>query len=202
MAMERRENGGIEGVAKYAAVAVLGCLAGSGLTWAIAKREPAPIVSPTPSQPIIVQPAPIVINMPQGGLLNDGLQNSGTQSGGSQFGPNVATNLNVHPGVIVITPEAPTVPSPIWPNGGPNGGGGSGPLGDPVTQPTRTARLNINKATAAEIELLPGIGPALAGRILAHRAAKGPFRSIMELDDVDGIGPKILERLAPLVSVE
>lgn len=63
--------------------------------------------------------------------------------------------------------------------------------------PARSATVNINTATAADLEALPGIGPALAGRIVQYRAEHGPFREIADLAKVRGIGPKILERIQP-----
>ncbi len=69
-------------------------------------------------------------------------------------------------------------------------------------KPALTARLNVNTATAAELELLPGIGPALAGRIVQDRQANGPFKSVDDLDRVKGIGPKILDRIHELVTVD
>lgn len=64
------------------------------------------------------------------------------------------------------------------------------------------AKVNLNTATATELEVLPGIGPALAARIVEYRTTSGPFRSVDELDEVKGIGPRILERLRPLIAVE
>ena len=60
-------------------------------------------------------------------------------------------------------------------------------------------RVNINSATSAELELLPGIGPAMAARIIEHRRTKGPFRRPADLDSVRGIGEKTLDRLLPLI---
>lgn len=62
--------------------------------------------------------------------------------------------------------------------------------------------INVNTAGQGELELLPGIGPALAKRIIEHRTSKGGFRRIDDLDAVKGIGPKILERLRAQVTVE
>ncbi|MCK6523848.1 ComEA family DNA-binding protein [Myxococcota bacterium] len=61
--------------------------------------------------------------------------------------------------------------------------------------------LDLNRATAVELEALPGVGPALAGRIVALRGERGGFRSVQELDDVRGIGPTTLQKLRPLVTV-
>ncbi len=63
------------------------------------------------------------------------------------------------------------------------------------------ARLNINTATAVELEDLPGIGPALAQRILESRRARGRFDAPEQLIDVPGIGPKKYAALGDLISV-
>ncbi|MBW7866601.1 MAG: ComEA family DNA-binding protein [Candidatus Hydrogenedens sp.] len=61
--------------------------------------------------------------------------------------------------------------------------------------------VNLNTAPQSEIETLPGIGPVLAGRIVAQRDAR-PFRSVEEVAEVPGIGPKRLEAMRPLVTVQ
>jgi comEA protein len=59
--------------------------------------------------------------------------------------------------------------------------------------------VNINTATAEQLELLPGIGPALAKRIIEFREANGPFEKVDELVAVRGIGEKSLAKLRPYV---
>ncbi len=110
--------------------------------------------------------------------------------------------------VIVVTEEifvseppsqaaGPSAPAPI-------GFLNAGPL---TRKPTTTERkeaprgkVNLNKASSAELQTLPGVGPALAGRIIAYRSAVGPYAEPAELQRVRGIGPKTYEKLAPYIS--
>jgi competence ComEA-like helix-hairpin-helix protein len=57
------------------------------------------------------------------------------------------------------------------------------------------AQVDVNKASIAELDTLPGIGPAKAQAILLHREAHGPFTDLSQLDDVPGIGPGTLAKL-------
>ncbi|NCD16769.1 MAG: ComEA family DNA-binding protein [Actinobacteria bacterium] len=61
--------------------------------------------------------------------------------------------------------------------------------------------INLNTASAAELEELPGVGPALAGEIVTWRQTRGPFSSVEDLDDVPGIGPAVLEKVRARVTV-
>ncbi|KLU08152.1 helix-hairpin-helix domain-containing protein, partial [Kocuria sp. SM24M-10] len=61
--------------------------------------------------------------------------------------------------------------------------------------------LDLNTATAAELEALPRVGPVLAGRIVEFRDQHGGFAASTDLDAVPGIGPTLLEALLPLVTV-
>jgi competence protein ComEA len=61
--------------------------------------------------------------------------------------------------------------------------------------------INLNTATAAELDELPGIGEVLAGRIVAYREANGPFESVDELVHIEGISSNLVDSLAPLVTV-
>jgi competence protein ComEA len=61
--------------------------------------------------------------------------------------------------------------------------------------------VNLNTATSAELQALPGIGPATATRILEYRQKNGPFKKIEEVMNVQGVGEKIFLRLRPQLSV-
>jgi competence protein ComEA len=61
--------------------------------------------------------------------------------------------------------------------------------------------LDVNSATAHDLEALPGVGPVLAQRIIEYRQARGPFQKIDDLLSVHGIGKKKLAHLAPLITV-
>lgn len=61
--------------------------------------------------------------------------------------------------------------------------------------------VELNSATLAEFEVMPGIGPTLAGRIVAHREARGGFGDVAELLDVPGIGPMLFDQLKERVRV-
>ncbi|HEY8394856.1 MAG TPA: ComEA family DNA-binding protein [Thermaerobacter sp.] len=76
---------------------------------------------------------------------------------------------------------------------------GSGPVKAGSPESPTPARVDINRASAAELEQLPGIGPALAERIVADREVNGPFRRPEDLTRVAGIGEKTLARLLPYI---
>jgi competence protein ComEA len=62
--------------------------------------------------------------------------------------------------------------------------------------------INLNTATAEQLEAIPGIGPVLAQRIIEYRQTHGRFQSVDELLEVRGIGPKRLENMRPYVVVK
>lgn len=61
-------------------------------------------------------------------------------------------------------------------------------------------RIDLDRADVTEITRLPRVGPALAQRIVAWRAAHGPFGSLERLDSVPGVGPHLIATLSPLVT--
>lgn len=67
----------------------------------------------------------------------------------------------------------------------------------PAAMQSATAPVNLNSATAAQLDALPGIGPSIASDIVAYRIQHGRFRSLDELREVAGIGEARLRRLKP-----
>lgn len=73
---------------------------------------------------------------------------------------------------------------------------------DPPSGLVEEGRIRINEVQVQSLEALPGIGPAMARRIIEDRQQHGPFRSIGDLQRVRGIGPKSAQRLAPHITFE
>jgi competence protein ComEA len=71
-----------------------------------------------------------------------------------------------------------------------------------VATPNSGGMVFINRATTEELETLPGVGPALAGRIITYRDENGPFTSLDDLDNVSGIGPSLLAEMEGLISFD
>ena len=65
-----------------------------------------------------------------------------------------------------------------------------------------TGTVNLNTATADELQLLPGIGESRAQAVIAMRKQRGGFKSVTELTDVKGIGDAALAKLRPFVRIE
>lgn len=61
------------------------------------------------------------------------------------------------------------------------------------------SKISINDSDADELDQLPGVGPSIASKIIDFRERNGPFRSLEQLTEVSGIGPKMLENIKDLV---
>ncbi len=185
-------------------VAILGvaALGGAGLWYVRSlpqpvaiRAQPVPAPSATESAPpLIVHVAgwvekPGVYELPEGSRVIDALEAAGGVKRGAELAAlNLAAPLTDGQQVLVprttTTAEAPgTAPAP-----------GTSPAGG-------TALVNINVASAEELETLPGIGEVLAATIVQYREEHGPFTSVDQHLDVSGIGEVTLEELRDLVTV-
>ncbi|MBN1428273.1 MAG: helix-hairpin-helix domain-containing protein [Anaerolineae bacterium] len=164
--------------------------------------EPIRIEPPLPTQtpePIRVYVSgavavPDVYTLPPGAIVRDAIQAAGGPAAGADIS---LINLAqvIQDGMQVYVPMAgEAVVQPM--------------RSLPASQPEMTVNdapngpiVNINTATQAELETLPGIGPAIAGRIIEYRESQGPFNSIEDIMNVSGIGPATFEKMRALITV-
>jgi competence protein ComEA len=150
--------------------------------------------APTPA-PLVVHVAgavvhPGVYQLPAGSRVQDAIQAAG---GLLPEADTQALNLAalLQDGEQISIPFVqPTLPALEAP-----------PRAAPLPTPQAGKLININTATQAELESLPGIGPSLAQQIIAYRKANGPFATIEDIIDVPGIGPKTFEKIKGLITV-
>ncbi len=159
---------------------------------------PLLLVSPTP-QAILVHVAgevlvPGVYRLPAGARWSDAVR--------AARGPTFLADLNavnlaqtLRDGDRVFVPRQP---EPVLSLGAEEN---EAPAGSGRRPALPRAALDVNTATAADLEALPGIGPVLAGRIVEHRRTHGRFEGLEDLLEVEGVGPRLLERLRPLLRV-
>ena len=135
--------------------------------------------------------------VPAGGRVADALVAAGGTSAEADV-EQLNLAARVSDGERIYVPRKGETPPPAPPSaasgasGGAAAGGGKAPAGGPV---------DLNTATAEQLDALPGVGPATSRAILAYRTSHGRFRSVTELLEVPGIGPAKLEALRPLVKV-
>jgi competence protein ComEA len=179
---------------------------GSGvLAEGSAPPVPVPPVAPTPiATPSAADQTPLVVDVegrvrrpgvvlvPAGARVQDALQ----AAGGPRVGVSTRSLNLARPVVdgeqIVLDPDHPaaSIPPPAAPAGG-----------RPAARPSAASPVNLNTASSAELQTLPGVGPVLAARILAWRKAHQRFSSVAELQEVAGIGPARFAVLRTLVRV-
>ncbi len=104
---------------------------------------------------------------------------------------------------VVEDGEQVIVPTADEAAAGSAGGGGAGASGGAAggASPSAGGKVNLNTATAAQLDALPGVGPSTAAKIVADREKNGPFRSADDLMRVTGIGAKKFDSLKDLISV-
>jgi competence protein ComEA len=142
---------------------------------------------------------PGVFAMPAGSRVGDVVARAGARKGADLAAINLARPLvdgeQIHvpkPGEVIAGEVGGAGPAAGAGARGAAGGAGSAGGAGPV---------NLNAATAAQLEELPGVGPVLAQRIIDWRTEHGRFASVDELGEVSGIGEKIFAALQPKVTV-
>ncbi|HET8958476.1 MAG TPA: ComEA family DNA-binding protein [Microcella sp.] len=132
---------------------------------------------------------PGVVELAEGARVLDAVARAGGAADDAEL---TAVNLArvVVDGEQIVVPRVGEAPAP-----------GPGAPGSGAASPGATGLVNINVADATALETLPGVGPALAARIIAWRDENGPFRSVDELLAVSGIGEKTLDGFRELVTV-
>jgi competence protein ComEA len=130
---------------------------------------------------------PGLVRLPHGSRVADAIEAAGGVLPGTDLGYLNLARKVVDGELLAIGVSPP----PAAPGTGP-ATGAAGVPGGPV---------NLNTATAAELDTLPGVGPVLAQRIIDHRTRTGGFRSVEELRKVEGVGDARFEQLKDLVTV-
>lgn len=160
-----------------------------------------PASTPPMAEELVVHVAglvrqPGIVRLPPGSRVADAIE-----AAGGVTKPRAADSVNlarpVADGEQIVVSATPAPAAARAPAGDVVEG-----LGNPMTMaPSPAAPMDINAASAAELDVLPGIGPVLAQRIVDWRTSNGPFTAIDELGEVSGIGDTMLARLRSLVRV-
>ena len=139
--------------------------------------------------------SPGVRRLPPGSRVTDALDAAGGALPGADL-PRINLAALLVDGQQVYVPK-PGEQVPVAAGAGVPAGPGAAGSGGPVPG----APVDLNTATAEQLDTLPGVGPATAAAIISHREQHGPFSSVDQLLDVRGIGEAKLEQLRDLVSV-
>lgn len=188
------------------ATSALGSATGSGTsppTGAAGSTVPAGPAGVGPLRVYVVGQVrrPGVVSLAEGARVEDAVQAVGGATGKADLAVmNLARKvvdgeriIVPRPGEKLPTPEPVAVPGAGEPGAtGADGSAGGAAAGGP---------LDLNTATVAQLDTLPGVGPVLAGRIVAWRQENGRFTTVDDLGEVQGIGDATLARLRPLVRV-
>lgn len=151
--------------------------------------------SPTASAQLVIDVAgrvrhPHVVALPAGSRVQDALRAAGGALPGSDLvSLNLAAPLSDGEQVVVAAKGRGSAVN------GPSSGGGAASGAGAGSNPS----VNLNSADVTALDSLPGVGPVLAQRILDWRTAHGRFSSVDELDEVSGIGDKLMAEIRPHV---
>lgn len=138
---------------------------------------------------------PGVVRLPAGSRVDDALRAAGGATRSADLAlVNLARPVSDGEQIHVPKPGEMPAPPPAAPPAA--GSGGAKESGSAASGP-----VNLNTASEADLDSLPGVGPVLAARIVQWRTTNGRFTSVDDLGEVSGIGDKLLAQLRPLVTV-
>jgi competence protein ComEA len=183
---------GLALVAFAAAVAVAFALFRA---WDDRSAPPIVIADVASTQPIVVDlrgevAAPGVYELPPEARVQDAVEAGGGLTEAADLSTiNLARRLRDGEVVVIAAvPPAGATPSTVA-------------IPNVADAPSNAGRININTATARELEALPGIGEVTAGRIVAFREEHGPYRSVDDLIHVSGVSTRTIEGLRDVATV-
>ncbi len=164
--------------------------------------------NPEPLSSLVVHVSGAVLNsgvyrLAEGSRVADAIEQAGGATSNADLDAlNLAEVLT--DGQKVYVPRKGEMPPPAVITSAGSGSSARIPSSGRVSTPASSAPrfpIDLNRASAKELEALPGIGEVIAQRIVEYRQRNGPFRSVDELMNVRGIGPKKMESIRPLVTV-
>jgi competence protein ComEA len=140
--------------------------------------------------------APGLYTLPRGSRVAEAIQAAGGATAvGDTGGFGMAAVIEDADQIIVPALRTAATPASVRPV---SGASEVATVEPPVTT---QAVININTATASELDTLPGIGPAIAARIIEHRELNGPFRTVDDLEAVSGISQRMVNEMRHLITV-
>lgn len=174
--------------------------------------SPRSSASPGPDRPVVVSVVGLVhkpglVTLTPGARIADAVQAAGgAMDGADTIGLNMARPLGDGEQIVVGLAPVSGQPSALGSSvtsGAPPAAKTPAPTGSVKgsTRPKTGEALDLNTATAEQLDDLPGVGPVTAAAIVSWRQANGKFTSVDQLADVDGIGPSRLDKLRALVRV-